>query len=324
MRPSVPVKPPWPIRTRPSGAGGGPSMCAVVTRIGGAVPSRFEGTVLAVWRRAFAISLEPGPDGGGLPPAGLVAVLSHGLPMSPAALSVSRCGSEGWRAVGLAPGDVASWTGRVLTVRSARTGGRLLVAEADGGAVAAPFSGRIAPAASRPASEAVAACSHAVRRRFDDAGAGDELGREARRRCELLSDALADAVARDDADAARTAAASLVGLGPGLTPSGDDVLCGFLLARQCFAGPAGPADRAVREVAAAPGARTTSVSASQLGLAAAGLFGEALLDVARSLEADGAALRAALGRCLCVGSTSGADGLLGLVAGLESVCVPTT
>ena len=35
---------------------------------------------------------------------------------------------------------------------------------------------------------------------------------------------------RDDVDAVRDAAARLVGLGPGLTPAGDDFLCGFLAA----------------------------------------------------------------------------------------------
>jgi len=292
---------------------------AVVTRIGGAVPSRFEGTVLAVWRRAFAISLESGTDAAAPPPAGLVTVLSHGLPMSPAALAVTRCSGGGWRAIGLAPGDRVGWAERALTVQSARTGGVLLAAD-DCEARAALFEGRAAPASSRPSSEEVALCSRAARRHLTDVGPGDELGRAARRRCDMLSGALTDAVARDDADAARAAASSLVGLGPGLTPSGDDVLCGFLLARRCFAGRAGRADRAVREVATTPGQRTTSVSASQLGLAAAGQFGEALLDVAHAFVADEAALSAAIDRCLSVGSTSGADGLLGLVAGMESVC----
>ncbi|MGH3344030.1 MAG: DUF2877 domain-containing protein, partial [Carbonactinosporaceae bacterium] len=44
-----------------------------------------------------------------------------------------------------------------------------------------------------------------------------------------LLDSLACAAARHDLAAARAAAERLTGLGPGLTPSGDDLLCGFLV-----------------------------------------------------------------------------------------------
>lgn len=120
-----------------------------------------------------------------------------------------------------------------------------------------------------------------------------------------------------DVAVAEQAARSLVGLGPGLTPSGDDALCGFMLGRR-LSGCAGIADAAVARVAADATGLTTDVSAVQLALASQGRFGEALLEVAEALACGFTPqLSTALARCLSQGATSGADGLLGLVAGIS-------
>jgi hypothetical protein len=111
----------------------------------------------------------------------------------------------------------------------------------------------------------------------------------------------------------------LVGAGPGLTPSGDDALCGVLLALRLL-GPRtqGPRERlwdAVRDRLHV----TTSLSASLLTEAADGY---AVPPVARLCEALMAGdEREALDlaeRVAAVGHSSGRDLLAGLVAGLEA------
>jgi hypothetical protein len=105
-----------------------------------------------------------------------------------------------------------------------------------------------------------------------------------------------------DLDDARTAALapSLLGAGPGLTPLGDDVLCGWLAAHRAAGVPTPHADAVVRELLPA----TTLLSATLLDCA---LAGEVLPEVGAWLSALGtpdevprlAALRS-------VGATSGA------------------
>jgi hypothetical protein len=105
------------------------------------------------------------------------------------------------------------------------------------------------------------------------------------------------------------AAAMLAGLGPGLTPSGDDVIGGVLFARRILAGPAeGPRLGTIAE-----SMRTNAIARAFLRWAARG---QALSPVHGLLQAattgDLAAARAA-GRALgTVGESSGADFALGL------------
>lgn len=109
----------------------------------------------------------------------------------------------------------------------------------------------------------------------------------------------------------------LSGLGPGLTPSGDDVLMGWIHA--CFTRYPEERARSLSEViaeAAAP--RTTSLSAAWLQAAAAGEAGGSwhrLVEAAAKGE-DGE-LRESIRRILSVGHTSGADALAGFAAGIS-------
>jgi hypothetical protein len=105
------------------------------------------------------------------------------------------------------------------------------------------------------------------------------------------------------------ASEGLAGLGPGLTPSGDDVVGGVLFARRALAGPV----EEPRLVAIADSLRTNEVARAFARWAARG---QVLSPVHRLLEAavrgDRAAARAA-GRALgTVGESSGADFALGL------------
>lgn len=110
---------------------------------------------------------------------------------------------------------------------------------------------------------------------------------------------------------------SLVGRGPGLTPSGDDALAGALLLRRALAADeatlATPLARAVRARLHA----TTAVSAALLEAALDGWAAPEAVALVAAVAADDAdALTTALPAALAVGHTSGRDLVTGVVAAL--------
>lgn len=112
------------------------------------------------------------------------------------------------------------------------------------------------------------------------------------------------------------AAQGLIGLGPGLTPSGDDYFAGMLVALRA-AGRGPLADALWRWLRPRLDERTSSLSAAHLAAAAAGEAHEALhACVAKLLggAGDWAALLARLGT---LGHCSGWDGLAGAHAALR-------
>ena len=120
-------------------------------------------------------------------------------------------------------------------------------------------------------------------------------------------------------DAARDAAARLIGLGPGLTPAGDDFLCGFLAAAycRCAADPerspllARFAD-AVRELLG----QTTEISAVFLRDAIAGRVFRPLTALAEACaDAPESGVCAALLQLAAVGHSSGLDAATGFFYG---------
>lgn len=139
---------------------------------------------------------------------------------------------------------------------------------------------------------------------------------------------LADGLRRDDAAAAGEAASRLAGLGVGLTPSGDDMLTGAMVALTVVRGDAASGLRRAICDAAVP--RTTRVSAAYLEAAAGGEAGEAwhrlrdaLAGSARTAKGTGAPVVAAEAEAarveeaargvMAFGETSGADMLAGFV-----------
>ncbi|MFN3285757.1 MAG: DUF2877 domain-containing protein, partial [bacterium] len=98
----------------------------------------------------------------------------------------------------------------------------------------------------------------------------------------------------------------LCGLGPGLTPSGDDFLCGWMLALHLHGRP--------RETLLQHVRGTHRIARAYLRAAAAGFASEAWHRLAASLQGGhwGAAAR----EVLSAGETSGADTLAGFLAGL--------
>jgi hypothetical protein len=108
----------------------------------------------------------------------------------------------------------------------------------------------------------------------------------------------------------------LIGLGIGLTPSGDDYLIGLLAGLDATGDPL--AHDLASVIARHAPARTTAVGAAALGHATRGAFSERLHDllvaIARGRLDD---LEAAMKRAMAYGATSGSDTLVGLFGALD-------
>ena len=110
----------------------------------------------------------------------------------------------------------------------------------------------------------------------------------------------------------------LVGAGPGLTPSGDDVLCGVLLGLRLL-------DRArhlprLWDAVAPRLSTTTTLSAALLVEAVQGYAVPPVIELGEALAAGGAVgVSAAAAQVLAVGHTSGADLLAGLAGCLDAL-----
>lgn len=124
----------------------------------------------------------------------------------------------------------------------------------------------------------------------------------------------------------RPDAAALTGLGPGLTPTGDDLLVGLsAMARRLAAGGLVERQAAIAfstSLAGLPAEETTPAAHLLLQNAAKGLFPEVLASVVEMLGNPHAAtesLRAVTGRLAATGAHSGADLLAGALALVHGV-----
>lgn len=136
--------------------------------------------------------------------------------------------------------------------------------------------------------------------------------------------ALAEFCAAGDLAHSVDAAERIVGLGPGLTPAGDDVLAGLLLALRLLGGavPGGGgavwlADWLGAAVTADANTRTTALAATLLHCAAHGQAAGEVAAVLRGIAGQ-EPLQPAVRRLLGVGHTSGADLAWGLLAGCRA------
>ncbi|MGW5860653.1 DUF2877 domain-containing protein [Streptomyces sp. NPDC055239] len=145
------------------------------------------------------------------------------------------------------------------------------------------------------------AVREARRAEVERAGAGGGFPR-----CEAE---LREALRADETNRVLEAGRALIGRGPGLTPSGDDILCGALLARHATGRPVGALAAAVRGAEA----RTPLVSAALLRHAVRGECVPQVADVIRGLGRDEPLDLAPL---LAVGHHSGADLARGIATGL--------
>jgi hypothetical protein len=111
----------------------------------------------------------------------------------------------------------------------------------------------------------------------------------------------------------------LIGLGPGLTPSGDDFIVGYLAAlfSRCSRAPAlRPFLAALTDPLARLAASGNLISRQFILDALEGEFSESLAELVSAISAhDEACLRASAVRVLRIGHSSGADSLAGLLFG---------
>ncbi|RBY75500.1 DUF2877 domain-containing protein [Geodermatophilus sp. TF02-6] len=128
--------------------------------------------------------------------------------------------------------------------------------------------------------------------------------------------ALRGAVRRADLDAALRTAARLVGLGPGLTPAGDDVMAGTMAGLVLLGHPA--AERFAAGVYALAAGRTTELSRALLRHAAAGRVSGEYAAVLHGLVGE-RPLGPAIGGLLATGCTSGRALALGLCTAIDLV-----
>jgi hypothetical protein len=131
--------------------------------------------------------------------------------------------------------------------------------------------------------------------------------------------ALGRALELADAGAARVQAEALVGLGQGLTPSGDDVLLGLFAVLHLPGGPCEPLRDLGRQVLARAAHRTHAISLCALRAAAEGRVRArivALLSALTSGERE--TTLKTLRAVLAIGSTSGHDIVAGIVLGCDA------
>jgi hypothetical protein len=115
--------------------------------------------------------------------------------------------------------------------------------------------------------------------------------------------------------------ATLIGLGPGLTPAGDDALGGALVALRVF-GRGHTADRLSAWALARARGATSDISFAHLAAAAEGEGAAALHDTLVALAGDSEALGDGVARLDRIGHSSGWDALAGSVAALVALSQP--
>jgi Protein of unknown function (DUF2877) len=128
--------------------------------------------------------------------------------------------------------------------------------------------------------------------------------------------ALRGAVRRADLEAALRTATRLVGLGPGLTPAGDDVMAGTVAGLVLLGHPAGP--RFAAGVYALAIGRTTELSRALLRHSSCGRVSAEYSAVLHGLVGE-RPLQPAIDRLLATGSTSGRAMALGLCTAIDLV-----
>jgi hypothetical protein len=130
----------------------------------------------------------------------------------------------------------------------------------------------------------------------------------------------AAACRRNDPEAAMLAALPLLGLGPGLTPSGDDFVGAALFARLALVRggrAAGAWLPVARRLVGRSGGRTTRVSAALFADLAAGRSFAALHDLVSALDSgDGSGASQSARLLIEIGHSSGWDMLTGLTVGI--------
>jgi hypothetical protein len=129
--------------------------------------------------------------------------------------------------------------------------------------------------------------------------------------------ALAAAYLRDDPQGVFDASLALLGIGPGFTPSGDDVAGGALFGRRCLDPQAGRWCEVAEILALEAGARSHAVSAALFADLAHGESFEPLHELVEALACGAREHAGSAARALtAIGHSSGCDMLAGLAIGM--------
>ena len=262
------------------------------------------GSVLAVFRRSFYVELDGvlaciGPEGMGAGPLNALARLTGGLD---------------WRASGLVAGAAAHVDARCLRIGNRFEFG---LGPALGWLPARPAPGwsrqslTVGLAELRRAAGSYDLSQGLARLVMSEAPVDDILVERGRAGATALREWLADTADRGRAPV--PAVSDLIGLGPGLTPAGDDLIGGALIAL----GALGHAEAAAKLADwALPIARTRTgkISFAHLSCAADGEGAAALHDAIAAVAGNDAdAISAALADLDGIGHSSGWDALAGAV-----------
>ncbi len=280
--------------------------------VGDRVPASLRGRVHSVFARACNIESDTGE---------LVTLLARTLANSPHGIRLAGAIApfESW----LVPGQHAILKNSMLRVPDAEVSIDL--------SAAARWYGKVAPVPTHCGDATMAMKLRAVRATLYErapeqgiapllanrGGAGSAISRAFFARLAQALPMLACATERRDAAAVAAALARLVGLGPGLTPSGDDFIAGYLASLWSRAG----CDFGIETLLPPLGdalapllLRTHAISRQMLNDAAHGCFAEHLVDVTRALAGAGDVVAATV-HALASGHSSGADTLCGLLFG---------
>lgn len=266
-----------------------------------------DGRVHSVFRRVVNFA---GPDGR------LFALTAPGVPCAPNSLVAASAPKDerSWSALGLEAGDPLRLTvgvGQALLYRP------LIHCLPE---LAAPFAGRGKKDDALRIAVAAAARSSAA----SPLATETPFAAAAQPHLRQLTEVVESAAMGAPLDEGRLASAArgLIGLGPGLTPSGDDLLAGFMVAFAVVCAAQGYAELALEQVnpvilRQAVG-RTTEVSLESLRCAALG-EGNELVDelLAAILAGDTERSAAAAAQLARIGATSGQDQLLGIRLGFR-------
>ncbi len=156
---------------------------------------------------------------------------------------------------------------------------------------------------------------------FIEGMADTEVARLMTRMLHEGADGLALALGRGDTDAALAHARRLLGLGPGLTPSGDDFLTGLLAARAlCRRQSDLGSDGFARGVVQSAKSATNPIAYAAIAKAARGEVRERVARLIIALgSAPGEPLPPVLAQVLAIGSSSGTEIAFGVTRGLASL-----
>jgi hypothetical protein len=112
-----------------------------------------------------------------------------------------------------------------------------------------------------------------------------------------------------------------LGCGEGLTPSGDDFICGFLLAAHAWEEilfPNFALQKTIRNIVDVAKGKTTTLSANLIACAASGSADERIISCITWLNSGGHSVALIMDELLSYGSSSGLDTLAGMLTFIQS------